>query len=682
MSVDLKPGDRFLDRFRVEYLAAEGGMASIYAARDELTSHTVALKVLYPYYNDNAIIRARFIEEGRIQQLLRHPNIIRVFQIQDVPFLAILMEFVEGPTLDDFLASNGPLSTSQVIDVIIPCMSAVGFAHSQGVIHRDLKPSNILLPDGDVQRPKVLDFGVAKIKGGRHDLTATGTTVGTLHYMSPEQIVGSKSIDGRADIYSIGVMMYKLVTGEVPFNAPTEFALMMAQVEAPPLPPSRLRPVVNLGLERIILKAMEKKPQDRFQTIRDFTQALLDLRIESQTATVGDTLSGKISSELLSFAINADEIAVDRSEDMFSSKTDRIEASSLMDLVTMEIEATLKIQRPHEATAELSNSAIVRISNAEIEQIESEQETTAIPSLKHQIEDVTKLTPPSEVKRLIESSQSNPIQPADDSQAVLRTLPTPNRVTEGPASTEHTRPSKPSALVKQSGLQALAPKTQPVEPEDFETVSIARPIRGADLEEASDALRRGVLVADPHIDSRDLTAPKMSRESLKQYLPTPGRTPEPSYPSPVELKSSQMSPLVVEAPKNSGPKMILGKDYADTSERTRQKPPSPLEQSMINDSLRQPQHQPPLRSGYQPHPSEDARINQRVERNVGPTNPANEMPNMMRHQQLQQPMLSQPSPPAPVESEPEINKTWLFMGLIAVGIIVAVGLFMLGRFVL
>ncbi|MEZ4458472.1 MAG: serine/threonine-protein kinase [bacterium] len=610
MSVDLKPGDRFLDRFRVEYLAAEGGMASIYAARDELTSHTVALKVLYPYYSDNAIIRARFIEEGRIQQLLRHPNIIRVFQIQDVPFLAILMEFVEGPTLDDFLASNGPLTTSQVIDVIIPCMSAVGFAHSQGVIHRDLKPSNILLPDGDIQRPKVLDFGVAKIKGGRHDLTATGTTVGTLHYMSPEQIVGSKSIDGRADIYSIGVMMYKLVTGEVPFNAPTEFALMMAQVEAPPLPPSRLRPEVNPGLERIILKAMEKKPQDRFQTIRDFTQALLDLRIESQTATVGDTLSGKISSELLSFAINADEIAVDRSEDMFSSKTDRIEATALpMDLATMEIEATLKIQRPPEATAELSNSAIVRISNAEIDQIESEQETTAIPSLKNQGEDVTKLTPPSEVKRLIESSQSNPIQAKDDSQAVLRTLPTPKRVTHGPASTEHTRPSKPSALVKQSGLQALAPRTQPVEPEDFETVSIARPIRESDLEEASDALRRGVLVADPHIDSRDLTAPKMSRESLKQYLPTPNQA-TPSFPAPVELKSSQASPLVIDVPKNSGPKMILGKDYADTSERTRQTPPSPLEQSMINDSMRQSQHQQQLMSGFQAPPGslDDGRI--------------------------------------------------------------------------
>ncbi len=722
MSVDLKSGDRVLDRFRVEFLAAEGGMASIYAATDELTNHRVALKVLYPYYSDNAIIRARFVEEGRIQQQLRHPNIIRVFQIQDVPFLAILMEFVEGPTLDDFLASNGPLSSAQIVDVFIPMMSAVGFAHSQGVIHRDIKPSNILLPDGDLQSPKVLDFGVAKIKGGRHDLTATGTTVGTLHYMSPEQIVGSKSIDGRADIYSLGVMMYKLVTGEVPFNAPTEFALMMAQVEAPPLPPSRIQPGIDPSLERIILKAMEKKPQDRFHTIRDFTQALLDMRVGNRS-TVADTVNGRISSELLSYAINADEIAVDRTSDDTFGRTDRIEAAILpMDQATMEIEATLKIERtPHpEMTAELSNSAIVRISNASVALSDENVETEAIPGLKERLqnEDVTRMAPSKEIQQLIENSQSQEVAVAESSgrqtlerhpsgrhplerqpsgrpplerqpsgrqpverqpsgrQPVGRQPSGRNPIAMGENLDQNTfeLPVQDQLSTRPSGLHRgppLATGTQPLEADDFETVSVARPMKVEDLQPPTPppvvGLRHGVLNADPHLDSSDLTAPKMSREKLMSYLPTPAiqAPPQPE-------------------PKPSGPKLVLGKNYADTSERTREKPPSLLEQQLINSAP------PPMRSGYQPSPSphDDGRMPQRAERNVGPTVPANEMQQMLAGGLPQAsnpfPMPAHTPAPAPAaqrEKAPEINKLWFLVLMLALGIIVFVGILLLTRLI-
>ncbi len=734
MSVDLKSGDRVLDRFRVEFLAAEGGMASIYAATDELTNHRVALKVLYPYYSDNAIIRARFVEEGRIQQQLRHPNIIRVFQIQDVPFLAILMEFVEGPTLDDFLATNGPLSSAQIVDVYIPMMSAVGFAHSQGVIHRDIKPSNILLPDGDLQAPKVLDFGVAKIKGGRHDLTATGTTVGTLHYMSPEQIVGSKSIDGRADIYSLGVMMYKLVTGEVPFNAPTEFALMMAQVEAPPLPPSRIQPGLDLALEKIILKAMEKKPQDRFHTIRDFTQALLDLRVgnKGNKSTVADTVNGRISSELLSFAINADEIAVDRTSDDTFGRTDRIEnlAGLPMDQATMEIEATLKIERnpQPDMTSELSNSAIVRISNASLALSDENLETEAIPGLKERLqnEDVTRMAPSKEIQELIQSSQSQealaaqfqgrqtierqpsgrqPLEQHSSGRQPIERQPSGRQQIEREPSGRQPLERQPSGR-QPSGRQpsgrnpiahgenldqntyelpaqnpgALRPSglhqrgvpmgngTQPVEPEDFETVSIARPMKVDVLQPPKvEALRHGVLIADAHLDSRDLTAPQMSREQLMSYLPSPAVQPQPQPAQPAQ-----------PAPRASGPKLVLGKDYADTSERTREKPASPQEQQLINSAP------PPMRSGYQASPGnpfEDGRQHQRVERNIGPTIPANEMQQMLSPS-LPQPLSPALSPaPAPAQEEiaPEINKVWFLVLLVALGIIVLVAVLLLAR---
>lgn len=515
MAVDLRPGDRFLDRFRIEYLAAEGGMASIYSARDELTSHSIAVKVLYPYYSDNAIIRTRFLEEGRIQQLLKHPNIVRVFQILDEPLMAILMEFVDGPTLDEYLGDEGPLSQEQVIDVIIPVMSALGFAHSRGIIHRDIKPSNILLQDSDVRRPKVVDFGVAKVKGGRQDLTATGTTVGTLHYMSPEQIVGSKSIDGRADIYSVGVTMYKLVTGEVPFNAPTEFALMMAQVEAPPLPPSRLRSGLSKELEAIILKAMEKKPDDRFQSIREFTQALLSLRIDSQ-GTIRDTVSERISHQLLDFAMQADEVAQDLTGEMdLELATMPLKSEPPLDTPTQEIEETLKIDRGQllkaaesagyavaadkhsEPTVQIGASELAQLTGREPE-IDDSAPTENIPSLQ------------SRLKAADSKAETRPVRPMRLRTGELPRVQAPDQEAKTDE-VDSTRPSTPSA--KRERLASSIPQLNP-------------------------------LAGSAHVDSADMTRPSSSLE--------------------IDVHPRVKRP--------SGPKMVLGKNYADTQESTREKP--------------------------------------------------------------------------------------------------------------
>ena len=368
MSSVLKKGTRFARRYVIEGLIAEGGMASIFRARDEQLQRLVAVKVLYPYYADNHVIRARFAEEGRIQQMLGHPNVVKVYEVLEEP-LAIVMEHVDGPTLDEYLAEQGQLDESDILDIAVPVMSALGLAHSRGIIHRDLKPSNILLQPGRGGfDPKVMDFGVAKVKDAKHNLTATGTTVGTLHYMSPEQIVGSKNIDGRADIYSLGVTLYKLVTGEVPFNAPTEFALMMAQVEAPPLPPSKLRPDLAPELEKIILRAMAKKPIDRFQSISELTSAMLTMRRGSET--VRDTITTTISQEIIDMAMAADQVAVDRTGEM-NLRVVRSSTFAPADNSaepTAEMEQTRKLVRdkptePREdATVELSSSQIIGLS--------------------------------------------------------------------------------------------------------------------------------------------------------------------------------------------------------------------------------------------------------------------------------------------------------------------------------
>lgn len=309
ISHELEPGELFCDRYRIKRRIADGGMASIYLAVDESTRVEVAIKVLFSYYSDNAVIRARFLDEGRIQAMLRHPNIVHVYRVVSSPLLCFVMEFVDGVTLEDYLKKVGSLSEQEVLEVMLPVMSAIGLAHSKGIIHRDLKPSNILVlstPQGLV--PKVMDFGVAKVTTGR-DLTAAGTTVGTLHYMSPEQIVGSRSIDGRADIYSLGVTLFKLVTGEVPFNASTEFALMMAQVEAAPVAPSSIRADVSRRMEAVILRALEKEPAKRFQSISEFTSALMTL---GEDPNVMDTDTMSIPRELLEYAMMADEVATDR----------------------------------------------------------------------------------------------------------------------------------------------------------------------------------------------------------------------------------------------------------------------------------------------------------------------------------------------------------------------------------
>lgn len=528
MAKDLKPGDRFLERFQIKYLAAEGGMASVYLAQDHVSGHEIAVKTLYPYYSENRVIRTRFLEEGRIQRVMRHPNVIRVFDVIEEPALAILMEFVDGPTLDDFLAQNGPLTTEQVIDVIIPVMSAVGFAHSRGIIHRDIKPSNILLVDGDLRSPKVLDFGVAKIQGSVKDLTATGTTVGTLHYMSPEQIVGSREIDGRADIYSLGVTMYKLVAGEVPFNAPTEFALMMAQVEAPPLPPSKLRPEISRDLENVILRAMKKKPSERYQTIKDFTSALLDLRMGSdRKQSVSDTISGTISSEIIDLALRADEVALDRTSEsgFFVLKDHELEEVELpMDNSTVELEATIKIEdirAAHDTQSEDSKRSTSELSNSQVLRLTRASRTSA------KLGDI----PESAV-------ETEPIKPL---QARLAMLDRTTEDREDEVSTATTRPSRPSAIISDHDLP-------PREDPDDETISLDRP--ASDVMDEGEVLRGGVHVADEQANSRDMTAPKVPEREYREML---------------ERKEAEARRVEYD----SAPRVVIGHNPADTNEQTK-----------------------------------------------------------------------------------------------------------------
>ncbi len=314
MPESIRAGMLFCERYRIERRLDDGGMATIYLARDESQDELVAIKVLFDRYSDNEVVRARFLDEGRIQAMLDHPNIVHVHRIITDPLLCFVMEYVDGNTLEEYLQENAPLDEAEIVDLMMPVMSAIGFAHNKGIVHRDLKPSNVLLDKGGAYlEPKVMDFGVAKISRGK-ELTIDGTTVGTLHYMSPEQIVGSSDIDGRADIYSLGCSLYKLCTGEVPFNASSEFALMMAHVEAEPTPPSELRSDLSSRMEEIILRALEKKPDRRFQTIKEMTAELIELADSGDEERI--TITRPIPGHILKFAMDADEVANDKTQEM------------------------------------------------------------------------------------------------------------------------------------------------------------------------------------------------------------------------------------------------------------------------------------------------------------------------------------------------------------------------------
>lgn len=268
-----QPGDRIGD-YEVLAVLGAGGMGKVYKVRNIISDRVEAMKVLLPNLTEYPELGERFVREIKLQATLNHPNIAALhtalhFENQ----LLMLMEFVDGVTLDE-LVRQGPLRLEDAISYIAQVCDALAYAHAKGIIHRDLKPSNMMLtPDGTV---KLLDFGIAKFAQDR-SMTKTGFLVGSLPYISPEQIEGLADIDHRTDVYSLGITLYQLVTGRVPFEADSEYSLMRKHLQEMPVPPVQLMPDVPQGLNDIILMAIEKDRSRRFQTAAAMGAALRSL---------------------------------------------------------------------------------------------------------------------------------------------------------------------------------------------------------------------------------------------------------------------------------------------------------------------------------------------------------------------------------------------------------------------
>jgi serine/threonine protein kinase len=209
-----------VNNYRIEVLIGSGGMGEVYLAEEALLGRKVAIKVLNPLLTREEQFRQRFVNEARIQANLQHPNIVGLYSFfeQDSTYFMAL-EYAEGITLKDLIARIGPIPEPRVKMILLQILNALQYAHAKGIIHRDIKPSNIMVDAND--NIKIMDFGIARIMGDSH-LTKTGLKVGTLFYMSPEQIVTPKEVDYKTDIYSTGIVLYEMLTGQLPFNTDTE----------------------------------------------------------------------------------------------------------------------------------------------------------------------------------------------------------------------------------------------------------------------------------------------------------------------------------------------------------------------------------------------------------------------------------------------------------------------------
>src|SRR6478609_6049072 len=272
--------DTIIDgRYRVVARIGSGGMADVYLAEDSLLGRHVALKVLHPQFAEDQEFVERFRREASSAAALSHPNIVGIFDRGEWNgTYYIAMEYVAGRSLKAIVRENGPLEPDTAIDTVIQILRAARFAHRRGVIHRDLKPHNVILDEDG--RARVTDFGIAR--AGASDMTLTGSIMGTAQYLSPEQAQGY-AVSAASDIYSVGVILYELLTGAVPFEGETAVAIAFKQVSAVPRPPSELNPALPASLDAVVLRALAKDPIERYADDDELIAAL-----EAERAQLGE----------------------------------------------------------------------------------------------------------------------------------------------------------------------------------------------------------------------------------------------------------------------------------------------------------------------------------------------------------------------------------------------------------
>ena len=267
----LHPGDQ-LDHYRIDRLVARSGMASIFAATDLLTNRQVAIKVPHPEMESDPVFFERFQREQEIGAKLDHPGVMKVSTDEDRSQVYMVMEWVDGRLLRQILNEQPKLPIERSLRIALGICEALDYIHTHGVVHRDLKPENIMVDAQD--HIKLIDFGIAANVGSRRITFAKlSNTMGTPDYISPEQVRGKRG-DARSDLYALGVMLYEMLTGTVPFTGPNPFVIMNDRLLNNPVPPRELNPEISPQLQEIIYRALEREPKNRYASAREFAHDL------------------------------------------------------------------------------------------------------------------------------------------------------------------------------------------------------------------------------------------------------------------------------------------------------------------------------------------------------------------------------------------------------------------------
>src|SRR5205085_8918877 len=277
-------GSVFDGRYRIERKLGAGGMADVYLAEDQELGRRVAIKILNDRHAADDSFIERFRREAKNAAGLSHPNIVSIYdrgEAEGTDYIA--MEFLDGRSLKELIVGRGPAPIKVTIDYARQILAAVGFAHKHGIVHRDIKPHNVLVgPEG---RLKVTDFGIAR--SGASQMTEVGSIIGTAQYLSPEQARGSP-VDQRSDVYSVGIVLYEMLTGTVPFTGDTPLEIAMKHLSEVPVPPSELRDDVPEDLDMVTLRALAKDSEDRYQTAEemdaDLARLARGLGVSAETA--------------------------------------------------------------------------------------------------------------------------------------------------------------------------------------------------------------------------------------------------------------------------------------------------------------------------------------------------------------------------------------------------------------